>query len=146
MWDEPHRDSGLLALTAAIAVRDFQPTSFLDVHQALFDARHSGRNLRDESVLAAVLNEAGADGDTAMDEVDSGRPLERVRAEHTKAATEHCVWGVPTFIVGNEAAFVRLMERPCGNGEMARSTIERTVDLLGGWPGLNEFKHTSVAR
>jgi hypothetical protein len=35
------------------------------------------------------------------------------------------------------------MRRPAGDGKVARSTIERTVDLLG-WPDLNEFKHTSI--
>jgi hypothetical protein len=29
---------------------------------------------------------------------------------------------------------------------VATSTIERALDLVTGWPDLNEFKHTSIAR
>jgi len=33
-----------------------------------------------------------------------------------------------------------------GDGEAATRTIERVVDLLTGFPQLNEFKHTSLKR
>jgi hypothetical protein len=56
------------------------------------------------------------------------------------------VWGVPTFVQGDEAVFVRLMTRPRGDAELARRTIDRLVELLGGFPELNEFKHTSLKR
>ena len=56
------------------------------------------------------------------------------------------MWGVPTFIVGDQATFVRLMHAPEGDGELARRTVERVVDLVAGWPDLNEFKHTSIPR
>ena len=55
------------------------------------------------------------------------------------------MWGVPTFMVGDQAAFVRLMEPPRDAAD-ARRTVERVVDLLAGWPELNEFKHTSLDR
>jgi hypothetical protein len=42
--------------------------------------------------------------------------------------------------------FVRLMDRPQGDGELARRTVDRVVDLLVGFPELNEFKHTSLSR
>jgi hypothetical protein len=55
---------------------------------------------------------------------------------------------VPTFISGDEAVFVRLMDRsPEGTDAAAsRRSIERVVELLDGWPNLNEFKHTGIAR
>jgi hypothetical protein len=53
---------------------------------------------------------------------------------------------VPTFISGDHSVFVRLMNRPAGDGALATSTIERVLDLMAGWPELNEFKHTSVLR
>jgi non-ribosomal peptide synthetase component F len=53
---------------------------------------------------------------------------------------------VPTFIVGDQAAFVRYMDRPDGDAERAIRTIDRTLDLLDGWPELNELKHTSIPR
>jgi hypothetical protein len=58
----------------------------------------------------------------------------------------HEVWGVPTFILGEHAAFVRLMDLPNGDTELARTTIERIIDMLDQWPQLNEFKHTSLTR
>jgi hypothetical protein len=69
-----------------------------------------------------------------------------VRGEHTAAAEDHDMWGVPTFVQGDKAVFVRLMERPRGDGELARRTIDRVVGLLGEFPELNEFKHTSLKR
>ena len=56
------------------------------------------------------------------------------------------MFGVPTFIVGDQAVFVRLMTRPKGDAELARSTIEHVVQLIVDHPELNEFKHTSVRR
>ena len=38
------------------------------------------------------------------------------------------------------------MDRPRGDIELATKTVERVVDLVTGWPGLNEFKHTSIPR
>ena len=67
-------------------------------------------------------------------------------SEHTAAADDHDVWGVPTFIQGDQAVFVRLMDRPRGDGDVATRTIDRVVDLLGDFPELNEFKHTSLKR
>jgi len=57
----------------------------------------------------------------------------------------HHVWGVPTFIIGDRAVFVRLMHRPDGDAALATATIERVLGLLD-WPDLNEFKHTTVPR
>jgi len=56
------------------------------------------------------------------------------------------VFGVPTFIVGDEAVFVRVMDRPGGDAAVARRTVERVLETIAGWPELNEFKHTSIAR
>jgi len=53
------------------------------------------------------------------------------------------VWGVPVFIVGDKAVFVRLLERPNGDAALATRTIERILDNVS-WSALNEFKHTSV--
>ena len=41
---------------------------------------------------------------------------------------------------------MRLMATPEGDAAVARRTVERIVDLLTGWPELNEFKHTSLSR
>ncbi|HKH06180.1 MAG TPA: DsbA family protein [Acidimicrobiales bacterium] len=147
IWQRPQDDSGLVALQAGVVVRDRFPDQFLDVHLGLFALRHDeGKHLSDEAEIRRVLEANGIDADAVFAEIADGGALERVRNEHTAAAEESEVWGVPTFVVDDAAVFVRLMERPKGDGELATRTIERVVDLLTGFPGLNEFKHTSLKR
>jgi DSBA-like thioredoxin domain len=147
IWTRPQDDSGLLAMQAAVVVRDEFPDSFLDAHQALFALRHDeGKHLEDSEEVRRVLTAVGIDADKVFARIDGGDPLERVRAEHTAAAEDHEVWGVPTFIQGEGAVFVRLMERPRGDADLAIRTIERVVSLLTEFPELNEFKHTSLKR
>jgi hypothetical protein len=146
VWDEPERDSGLLALRVGVVVRDWYPERFPAVHRALFALRHDqGQSLRDETLLRGVLTDAGVDADAVFDEIATGKPLALVKAEHTDAVRTNEVWGVPTFVVGDQAAFVRLMNRPDGDGVVGREAIERVLHLLT-WPELNEFKHTSIPR
>jgi hypothetical protein len=146
IWDAPERDSGLLALQIAISLRDNQPDSFLDVHHALYEHRHTGGgSLTNKDVLREIITNHGGNPDAAFDDVASGRPLAVVREEHTKYAKSHHVWGVPVFIVDDKAVFVRLMSRANGDSEIATSTVNRILDNID-WPILNEFKHTSVAQ
>ena len=93
-----------------------------------------------------MLDRHGVDADAVFAAIDDGGALDTVRKEHEAAAGDHDVWGVPTFILGDEAVFVRLMDRPGDDGAHARRTIDRVVDLLDGCPELNEFKHTSIKR
>lgn len=147
VWDDPRHASSLLAMQAGIAVRDEWPEAFARVHLALFAARHDeGRDLRERAVVEAVLAEQGLDSGEVFDVIAAGAPLAAFRKEHEEAAGAHHVWGVPTFIVGDQAVFIRLMTRPKGDAKLARDTVERVVELTGGWPDLNEFKHTSVNR
>ena len=81
--------------------------------------------------------------EAAFADVDSGRVLQVVREEHHRYVDSHEVWGVPTFVLGSAAVFVRLLDRADGDGELARTTIDRILDMIE-WPILNEFKHTSV--
>ena len=147
IWQRPQDDSGLVALQAGVVVRDRFPDQFLDVHLGLFALRHDeGKHLSDEAEIRRVLDVNGVDAEAVFAEIADGGALERVRNQHTAAAEESEVWGVPTFVVDDAAVFVRLMERPKGDGELAIRTIERVVDLLTGFPELNEFKHTSLKR
>jgi DSBA-like thioredoxin domain len=146
VWERPEVDSGLLALQASLAVRDTQPDHFLDVHHALFEHRHANAGkLRQRDELTPVLADAGVDPDAVWTEVDSGRPLVTVEKEHTGFVESHNVWGVPTFIVDDAAVFVRLLELPGGDDQLAISTVERVLDQVA-WADLNEFKHTSIPR
>ena len=147
IWETPELDTGLLALQAGVVVRDAHPDQFLQVHRAFFTARHvDGAQLREPEVVRAVLTGADVDADAVFAEIATGAPLETIRKEHEAAVANHEVWGVPTFVAGDKASFVRLMETPNGDPAVARRTIERIVDLLTGWPELNEFKHTSLSR
>jgi hypothetical protein len=51
---------------------------------------------------------------------------------------------VPTFVAGDRAVFVRLMDRPEGDAAHATRTIERVLDLVEGFPTLHEFKQTDL--
>jgi hypothetical protein len=145
-WEEPDRYPGGLANLAGIVVRDRFPDQFRAVHGALFAARHqSALDLRDRQILAKVLDEAGVDSSAVLAEVDAGWPLGVLADEHTDAVSRLSVFGVPTFIVGSDATFVRLMARPLGDGALATATIDRILDMIEGWPELNEFKHTSIS-
>jgi 2-hydroxychromene-2-carboxylate isomerase len=146
VWERPETDSGLLALQAGIAVRDSQPARFLDAHLAIFDHRHAdGGDLKDRDALGSVLAGAGVDVGALWAEIDSGRPLATIEKEHTMHVESHRVFGVPTFLVGDTAVFVRLMHLPAGDTDVATRTIERVLDNIA-WPTLNEFKHTTIPR
>lgn len=147
-WDDPAFDTGLLALQVGVAVRDGQPEHFPTVHRELFALRHDhGGNLRDETALRAAIKTSGVDVDGVFDEVASGRPLATVQREHERGVADSNVWGVPTFVIGEHAAFVRLMDRPGQQGDdEVIATVERIVDAVAGWPQLNELKHTTIPR
>jgi len=146
IWDRPHEDSGLLALQVGTVVRDTDPEHFRAVHIDLFALRHDrGGDLRDADLIRAVLDDHEVDADHVFSLVEGGGPLESVRKEHEAAARDHAVWGVPTFVRGDQAAFVRLMDRP-RDGAHARQSIGRVIDMLGDFVELNELKHTSIAR
>lgn len=146
VWDEPDRYPALTANLAGVVVRDRQPELFPAAHRALFSARHEqALDLRDRTIVAKVLDEVGADGAGALAEIDAGWPLQVLREEHSEAVGRWQVWGVPTYIAGDRAAFVRLMRRPEGDGTGSVAVIERLISMLTDWPDLNEFKHTSLS-
>lgn len=146
VWDDPDSAPALLAMQAGIAVRDAFPDAFLAVHLDLFRARHDdAKDIREEAVVRSVLARH-LDADAVFDEIASGRPLATFRREHEEVVESHDVFGVPTFIAGDQAVFVRVMHRPGEDRESGRQTIERVVDLLTGWTDLNEFKRTRIPR
>jgi hypothetical protein len=147
VWDNPRSYPGLLANLAGIVVRDRFPEKFLDTHIALFAARHDqAKDLRERQVISEVLSEQGVDVAAVFEAIDDGWPLETFRKEHEGSVQDHQVFGVPTFINGTRAVFVRLLDRPQGDGKLATQTVDRVLDLIGDWPELNEFKYTSIPR
>ena len=130
-----------------MVVRDRYPEQFLDVHEALFALRHdAGRHLEDEAELRAVLTEQGVDADAVFDEIATGRRSTTCGTSTPLRPSDNNVWGVPTFVQGDQAVFVRLMERPPATGGRPPARSSGSLDLLGDFPELNEFKHTSLKR
>jgi 2-hydroxychromene-2-carboxylate isomerase len=146
IWERPQDDSGLIALQAGVVVRDNWPDKFFAVHRALFALRHDEGRKFEEGEVRRVLTEQGVDADAVFAEIADGSALARVRDEHTAAAEDHEVWGVPTFVHDDAAVFVRLMDRPGDDTAHATRSIQRVIDLLIDAPELNEFKHTSLKR
>ncbi len=146
-WSDPGKVDDLRAVAASLVVRERHPARFLDVHMALFAARHDqGRDLREWGVVSEVLGSCGVDGHEVLEALSEGWPFELFREEHQAAVEELQVFGVPTFMVGARAAFVRLMTRPQGDAAKARATVDQVLALVADAPELNELKHTTVPR
>jgi hypothetical protein len=138
--DSAERGSGVLALEWGIAVRDAFPNHFRAAHVAIFAARHDqGGKLAEESVLRKAIGSVELDPDAVAAEVASGRPLQTLAAEHTEAVQQWSMFGVPTFVMGERAAFVRLMERD------RPEDVDRVLDLFA-FERLNELKYTRIPR
>jgi len=147
VWEDPDKDADLLAGQVGIVLRDRFPDQFLRAHVALFALRHDhGGDLRDRAALATVLEAEGVEPDRVFEEIKSGWPLDEFRKAHEAAVSHHDVFGVPTFISGDEAAFVRIMTRPGADAALATATIDQVLDLLQNHVALNEFKRTSIPR
>ena len=146
VWEADRPPSGVLALQWGLAVRDELPDRFHAAHLALFAARHDqGRDLNDPEVLRDAVAAAGLEPDEVEKLVMGGHPARALAADHTWVVDEHRGFGVPTFVTGQRAVFVRLMQRPAG-AEAARSTLERLIAIVDDWTDLNEFKATRVPR
>lgn len=144
IWERPEDDTGLDALQVSVVVRDRFPEAFRAVHRGIFAIRFTDGKLLTRNNLDAVLEAAGVDPAAVWPVVDSGAALATVRDEHTAQDSELDVWGVPTFMVDDQAVFVRLTERSNGDGDLATRRIERVLDLIDDEPVLNEFKHTTI--
>jgi predicted DsbA family dithiol-disulfide isomerase len=147
VWDrdEPGLASGVLALQVGLAVRDQRPDHFLAVHSGLFAARHDdGRDIKDPAVVWRVLEDVGLDPEEIFGIVAGGKPLGVLRDEHEADVRDHHVWGVPTFIAGGRAVFVRLLDRPGVDHLRGRQRIEQVLDLVQGSLALHEFKQTDL--
>jgi len=143
VWDRPvdrHLGSGVLALLWSVAVRDGLPRRFADLHLALFSGRHdAGVDLSDPVVLEEIAASVDVDADEVRALIATGAPMEALRLEQTHMVERHGVFGVPTFIAGDEAVFVRFMERH------RIDDLERVIDMIT-WTNVNEFKRTRVPR
>ena len=144
VWDDPTRDAELLALAVSTSIRDLQPEHFLDAHEALFRARHERAvRLVTNSEIADVLASTGVDVAQVFDDVESRRP-QKVIGESFREFDQYEAFGVPTFVVGNDATFVRYMNAPSGDAGASISLIGSLITLMSDQSALNEFKHTQL--
>ena len=143
VWDRsPDAEGirGVRALAWSLAVRDEFPDAFLEFHVGLFSARHDrAADVDAAETLSAVAAAAGIEPEAVAAVVAGGEPLVTLAKEHTEAVDRWSVFGVPTFIAGDEAVFVRFMDRH------QVEDVERVLDMLT-WTNLNEFKRTSIPR
>jgi 2-hydroxychromene-2-carboxylate isomerase len=142
VWERPLDDAGrgVRALLWGIAVREAFPDRFFDFHLGVYYARFDeGAKIPKEETLRSVAEKVGLDPDAVAAEVASGRPAKILEAEHTEAVETYAAFGVPTIIDGDEAVFVRIMER----GNVA--DLEQALDLVGD-TRINEFKRTKIPR
>jgi len=146
VWNDPAYDGDLLSLAAGISVRDQQSEYFLDAHEALFRARHD-RAIRlvtlDE--ISNVLAPLGVDMAKVAADVASRRPHDVIAASH-KEFDRFEAFGVPTFVVNDDATFVRYMSEPGKNPEESVELITSLLTMMTSRADLNEFKHTQVPR
>jgi hypothetical protein len=146
IWEQDNHDrrSGILALQVGLAVQDRFPDAFPAAHRELFALRHDrGEDLRDRDAIRKALDAADVDPDAVFEAVAAGTYLDVLRTEHERNVEVHGVWGVPTFIAGDRAVFVRFMDRP-SDGTAAIERIERVVDMVANFHDLNEFKQVNI--
>ena len=144
VWNDTSKDAELLSLAYGVSLRDQQNEHFLDGHEALFRARHEqGIRLITHEEIAGVLEPLGIDVAAARADVESRRP-HGVIGETYQAFTRYEAFGVPTFVLGTDATFVRYMKPPTGDAQHSVSIIESMVTLMADSPDLNEFKHTRL--
>jgi predicted DsbA family dithiol-disulfide isomerase len=130
---------GVLAHQWSLAVRDSAPTLWSSFHVAVYRARfQDAADLEDPEVLARVAGDVGLDPATITEAVAGGEPMAALAEMHTELEKRWSVFGVPTFIRGSEAVFVRFMER-------SREDVEKVVSMLD-WVNVNEFKRTTIPR
>ena len=147
VWADPTRHHELLAVMAGVVTRKLFPDRFYPTHLSLFSARHDqALDISDRETVAGVLDANGVPSSKVFAEIKSGWPLATFQEAHTRSVEEFHAFGVPTFFIGEQAAFVRVMTRPKGDAAAARRTIDRILETLTAYPELNEIKQTRIPR
>lgn len=147
VWDDPSKTKDLLAVAAGMVVRRQFPSAFYGFHIAMFGARHDlAKDISQWETIAEVLSANGVDPELVSKEIDNGVVLQEFREAHEKSVNEFMAFGVPTFFIGNEAAFVRVMTRPNGDSALAQRTVGYILETLTEHREFNEIKYTTISR
>jgi DSBA-like thioredoxin domain-containing protein len=146
VWNDPAFDADLLSLAAGVSVRDQQSEHFLDAHEALFRARHNRAiRLTTFEEITSVLAPLGVDMAKVAADVASRRPHDVIAASH-KEFDRFEAFGVPTFVVNDDATFVRYMSEPSDDPDASVELITTLLSMMANRADLNEFKHTQLPR
>lgn len=144
VWDDPSQDSANLALAVSASLRDLQPARFHDAHEALFRARHEqGVRLSTMEQIDGVLAPLAVDLENVHDDIASRRPF-HVLGESFRFMERFEAFGVPTFVVNEDATFVRYMKPPSDDPAASTALITSLVTMMADQIDVNEFKHTKV--
>jgi len=144
VWDDPKQDSHNLALAVSASIRDNQPELFLVTHEALFRARHEqAKNLRNVDEIEEILSPLGVDMAAVRDDLASRRPF-HVLGESFRFMERFDAFGVPTFVVNDDATFVRYMQPPTDDDAASIEVVRSLVTMMTTNANVNEFKHTKV--
>ncbi|MEI6709651.1 MAG: DsbA family protein [Actinomycetota bacterium] len=145
VWNDESKDAELLSLAISTSIRDQQPELFLNVHEALFRARHEkGIRLVSWEQIEPILAPLGVDSEMVKADVATRRPHEIIGKTFTEF-TSYEAFGVPTFVVNGDATFVRYMDEP-ESPEKSAELLQSLVALMSTQSALNEFKHTRLPR
>jgi hypothetical protein len=127
-------------------VRDEHPDAFLDVHDGLFAARHDeGTRHQGPGRAAPRPRDAGLDADAVLDAGSERAGTEAPCRPSTRPPSTTTPCGVSRrSSPADRAVFVRVLDRPEGDGGSARDRIETVLDLVEGEPMLHEFKQTDL--
>jgi hypothetical protein len=120
-----------------IAVRDHFPTSSSTPTSSCSRRRHVHGGKLDEEACCATRSRARARPRRRRRPGPRAETLETLAAEHTEMVDEHAVFGVPTFIEGDQA--VSSVHEPAHADDVARCSTPP-------WTSLNEFKRTKIPR
>ena len=90
-----------------------------------------------------VLVPLGVDMLMVHEDVASRRPHDVIAASH-KEFDRFEAFGVPTFVVNDQATFVRYMTEPSDDAQASVELVTTLVTMMASRPELNEFKHTQL--
>ena len=144
VWDDSSKEADLIALAYGVAVRETHPLEeFLNAHEALFLARHErGIRLATAKEIEDVLADFEIDLEVVGNFVAGGHAHDIIATTY-REFERFSAFGVPTFVVGSDATFVRYMTAPSSTTD-STAIITALVTLMASTPELNEFKHTQL--
>ncbi|HEY5010007.1 MAG TPA: hypothetical protein VIH73_02560, partial [Acidimicrobiales bacterium] len=87
----------------------------------------------------------GVDMAKVAADVASRRPHDVIAASH-KEFDRFEAFGVPTFVVNDDATFVRYMSEPGDDSAQSVELITALLAMMTNRADLNEFKHTQLPR